>query len=640
MKKIFLSSVILWLSVMIATGQSLSDTTINLRGVTVTAKAKRVDANIGSNTTFINPQAIEATKSKSLSELLTNNSLIHIKSVAQGGLSTSSFRGTAANHTQVNWNGININSSMGGSVDFSRIPVFFVDDVVLFHGNGYLKNGTGALGGSINLGNMPNWTNKNETNGFIEIGSYETYSASASKRFTKGKFQSNTRAYYTQSKNNYRYLNKVLQVNPFYEHRKEADYNMGGLMQELYYRLGTSQMLTGNIWFQTGKRSLPQPIIVVKTQHEEDQQHSLRATIGYQNIGEKSELNIRVANILDIFNYNISYDDFEGRREHNTSNSVVLKGDYTYMFTDLLKVNGAMHLRHDRIDAENYDVSKRSRTTATLQVGSEWTPITPLSLNLSLMGEANNHIFMPTFSAGGRFALIPEVLSLKASAAYNYHYPSMNDLYWNPGGNPNLKPEQGMSYDVSLAYTQRFNHLGIKANASYYRMNIENWIVWLPTESYFWAPQNIYKVLSHGFEFSAEGAFNIGKVSNLLLFNLGYTLSLNKSNPNDPYDKTYNKQLPYIPKLKTNAKYKGEYRNFFVGYTISYTGVRYTTTDHSYKTNPYTIHDAEAGYRFKIHKVNVTAKLRVDNLFNAYYESTQYYPMPLRSFSGSLLIHL
>ena len=61
--------------------------------------------------------------SSSLSDLLSENTPIFIKNNGRGALATASFRGTAASHTQVVWNGININSPMTGSVDFSLIPV-------------------------------------------------------------------------------------------------------------------------------------------------------------------------------------------------------------------------------------------------------------------------------------------------------------------------------------------------------------------------------------------------------------------------------------------------------------------------------------------------------------------------------------
>jgi iron complex outermembrane receptor protein len=54
-----------------------------------------------------------------LGQILSQHSTIFIKSYGNGTLATSSFRGTAAQHTQVQWNGISLNSPMLGQTDMS-----------------------------------------------------------------------------------------------------------------------------------------------------------------------------------------------------------------------------------------------------------------------------------------------------------------------------------------------------------------------------------------------------------------------------------------------------------------------------------------------------------------------------------------
>lgn len=81
----------------------------------------------------------------------------------------------------------------------------------------------------------------------------------------------------------------------------------------------------------------------------------------------------------------------------------------------------------------------------------------------------------------------------KGKVAYNYRFPSMNDLYWRPGGNPDVKPEDGYSYDASVAYRkQLYRGLFLDAEVSGYLMYIDNWILWLPKDGnqWVWTPQN------------------------------------------------------------------------------------------------------------------------------------------------------
>ena len=44
--------------------------------------------------------------------------------------------------------------------------------------------------------------------------------------------------------------------------------------------------------------------------------------------------------------------------------------------------------------------------------------------------------------------------------------------------------------------------------------------------------------------------------------------------------------------------------------------------DESYKTNAYTIHNITIGYKLSLHKIKITPQIRIENLFDAYYEST------------------
>lgn len=44
----------------------------------------------------------------------------------------------------------------------------------------------------------------------------------------------------------------------------------------------------------------------------------------------------------------------------------------------------------------------------------------------------------------------PANLTIKGSVARNHHFASLNDLYFLPGGNPDLKAEHGWSYDIDL----------------------------------------------------------------------------------------------------------------------------------------------------------------------------------------------
>lgn len=148
---------------------------------TVEIVAQRIrhmdETNAGAKIMSINSKTLQANKTRSLAEILTDHTPVYIKSTGTGALATASFRGGSASQTRVNWNGINITPPMSGTFDFSQIPVFFIDNIDLYFGSSHTKNGTGAITGSVNLFSNPDWDSGPKGKIFAEYGSYNTYTA-------------------------------------------------------------------------------------------------------------------------------------------------------------------------------------------------------------------------------------------------------------------------------------------------------------------------------------------------------------------------------------------------------------------------------------------------------------------------------
>nr|HAD53122.1 cobalamin receptor [Algoriphagus sp.] len=94
---------------------------------------------------------LEAYQSRSLADLLADQSPVFIRSYGPGMLASPSFRGSSAGHTAVFWNGIPLNSPSLGQSDFSLLPVFAIDQASLQFGSSGALLGNEAIGGSVNL---------------------------------------------------------------------------------------------------------------------------------------------------------------------------------------------------------------------------------------------------------------------------------------------------------------------------------------------------------------------------------------------------------------------------------------------------------------------------------------------------------
>jgi iron complex outermembrane receptor protein len=168
-------SLLAWVMAFPLFSQGIRDSVFRIEGVSVTAERFFVKEQAGMKQTHVDSTVMMNKAALSLSDLLSENTSIFIKNHGRGALATASFRGTAASHTRVNWNGISINSPMAGMVDFSLIPVYLIDELNLKHGPASLADGIGGIGGSINLHNRAGWNDKRTLSYMQGIGSYHTF---------------------------------------------------------------------------------------------------------------------------------------------------------------------------------------------------------------------------------------------------------------------------------------------------------------------------------------------------------------------------------------------------------------------------------------------------------------------------------
>ena len=625
------------IAINIAAQNSTTNRSVNLDEVNVTAKKKQAEAAIGAKVTEITQEDIKTNLTKSLSEILWESSPIQIKSMGQGAMATASFRGTASSHTQVTWNGISINSTQLGSFDLSMVPIYFVDNISLYHGGSAQKGGSGALGGSINFGNELNFGNKPSGSLLFEAGSNDTYTGAGSLQVSKKRFTSSTKFFYQQSDNDYKYLNTVYQKDPFKERRKNADYRQAGVLQGFGYRLKNNDMLSATCWWQYDKRSLPQGIYIDNIPEEKNKTNIVRTMLSYDGQRSKYDFNATLAYFYSDMHYSRYFSHQLTNESTNINNSVVAKGELNYTALKKMMLTGMLSYRMDQVRSENIEGKTKVRNTvnATAVAAYRFTP--RLHVDARVPIEWSEEKLFARYNLSARYRLIDEWLTLKASNGYNYRIPTLNDMYWQPGGNPDLKPEKGFSSDISIATQPTFGNIGLRVEATYFYMNIDDWIMWVVKDKGpIWEPVNFNYVISQGLEVKADLRLQWGKTSHTLSGNYAYTSSVDNSYREEG---TQGKQLPYIPRNRWTAGYRFNFDDiFWLHYNIGYTDARFTSADEAYQTEAYTLHNAEAGYRLKLKgEMNLDFTLKVDNIFNAYHESTQYYPMPLRMFWGRVI---
>ncbi len=586
------------------------------------------DRGVGSAVTVINKGEIERNVSRTLSELLLEGSSLQVKSLGQGSLATISFRGTSSSHTKVLWNGIALNPPQLGSFDFSQVPVYFTDGVALYHGGSVAKGGSGGVGGTVAFQNSDRAVEKPEVSLILEGASNNTYTAGINGRFSLGKLTSVTRAFYQHSDNNYRYLNKVYSTEPFYERREDANYIKQGVMQELYYRLSSKNKIYAIGWWQNDKRSLPQPIMVNKVSSENTNDNAVRALLGHNYNHKSHKVENTVAYLQNNLHYTKDMGEIGSINTNNRGYSVIAKSNYRYNGFKKVAIGGDLSYRYDWVESDNFSSGEVSRTTLALSGYLLYRPIRRVAIDAQTTVENINSSTYQIYSLTARYFAIDRYLTIKASNSYNLRVPTLNDLYWYPGGNPDLEPETGKAYDITLESNPRFGCMGVDFATSLYYMDVDNWIIWTPTgNGAIWSPKNLKNVISKGLEVTLDARY-LGDIATHTI-NFSYTYAHSTDNSNN--EATQGKQLIYIPRNRWSTGYNLAYRErAWLHYNASFTDARFTSDDESYLTTAYYLHNMEVGYNLTLLGKSISASLKVENIFNTYYESTEFYPMPLR----------
>lgn len=599
----------------------------------VEIQSQRYDRSAGYKTLVIDSATMRAHAAGSLAELLTASTPIFVKSYGQGSLATTSIRGASAAHTQVIWNGININSPMPGQADFSTVPVLFVDRADIYFGAGSARFSSGGLGGSILLTTVPDWQNTLRVNVQQQTGSFATWRSNALVETGSQRLQLSTRIIHSRSKNDYPYLNiGASRTHPPTEHRYNAGWKQSGLLQQAFYRPNDNTTLSLRLWVQDNDRNLPPNILVqVPENNESYREQNLRAVASIVHYFGKSKLTVQSGFMHSLSKYEnvISFINTQNR-----ISSSLNEASYTYQSTENLLFTVTGKFDYHQVNSENY-AHLQQRRQGSLTASGFYSPWPQLQLNLLVRQEALDKSRAPLSPAAG-FNYQPFVsfpLKIKGNMAMNFHAPSLNDLYWSPGGNPDLKNETGYTTEAALGWDEKYGTVSLKAEAGWFYSDIDQWIVWLPDTVFsYWTPQNLKNVVAKGVEARLALKAKMQNFDWALSLNYSYTSATNRR-PLSLNDRSTNQQVIYVPNHLLNATGSLAWKGFTLNYFANYTGRRYTTSDNSRYLPPFFISDVQLNKCIPLGKSELELGVAVNNIGAANYQLIAWQPMPLRNYS-------
>ncbi len=604
--------------------------TVKLGEVTIKAPTER---KIGEDP--ISEELIQSNSYKNAGELLQRHSPVFIKSYGIGSLSTASFRGTGAAHTQVLWNNLSVNSSMNGVVDLALIPSFFVDEIQVLTGEAANELSNGALGGALNMkSKLKKEKSISVRQSIASFQSFDTRLAWKShfKRWRwQGKFLR------LSALNNFKYRD-IAQLG-FPETRlKNAALNQWGFDQKLNFQIDDNQQLKAEVWYLNTLRNLPS-IFTVNNVLESQEDESIRVYFEYEKIKEKYQFSWANSYSIDDLDYYNEIADIHSKSNANTLQTLLFyQRSWSKGFRYQIRLNYS-HATANQMAYSNELIQDRiaSHLKVHKKIGKQI--IWDVFLNHeNVLDEANYLMpgsginFKPSKWANSEF---------NVSALKNVKHPSLNDLYWNPGGNPNLMAEQSFQYSLSWNKELINDKRNIQWNRSWqlFSHQIENYIQWRPTVFGYWEAINLDAVLAEGIEVKEEVVKTIKSTEVKLLFNYTYTQSEGIGKRHE-FDQSEGKQLIYIPKHQTNLSAKAKRRNWNCLVQWQLISERYLSSDNADWLPHYQLLDLELGKTWNFGKQSLSASFGINNALDAEYQAIAWRPMPGRNFAFSLKYYL
>jgi iron complex outermembrane receptor protein len=612
-------------------GQQTLDT-IALHNVVIVAP-RLSDFASGLKTQAIDSATMARYRSADLGTLLEMESPIFIKSYGLGSLASSSFRGGSANHTAVLWNGFNIGGPMNGQIDLSLVPVGIADEVSIQYGGASALWGSGAVGGSVLLNSTPVFDSGLTVDAGASFGSFGDRRQHLHFVRSTSKWISSISLFNTAARNDFLYSNPELLGTPE-QRQRNAELAQYGLLAENHFRIDQRQRLSLRFWYQNSDRNIP-PILAQANSSANQQDQSYRATAEWQRLGTKVNSYVRAAYFDERLQwYGTSTDSAANSR----SRTLIAEAEMRIRIARGQRINIGLNNTYAEARADGFPERQQQNRTALFASYRINTANERSNTTLSLRQEMVAQELVPfTWSLGSEYAL-RNWLTAKANVARVYRIPTFNDLYWTPGGNPDLLPESGYSGELGLAAKGGLRS-GVKATAegTFFQRTMDNWIIWLPAGAY-WSPQNIMNVWSRGVELRGELAWRMGGATMKLAAMTNYVVSTNQT-AKTVNDASVDKQLIYVPIYSGHGKLSVRYKGLLATAGVNYTGYRYTSTDNREYLDPYVLVNASVSYRMSSCKKYIAdLMLQGFNLFDADYQVMLGRPMPLRNFQIGLSV--
>ncbi|MEM6764473.1 MAG: TonB-dependent receptor [Bacteroidota bacterium] len=602
--------------------QTEGDHTFQLEEVDIEAVSIRQEQLIGEEWRFDSLDLARASH-QSLADLLQRETNAYIKSYGLGSLASISMRGAGANHTAIIWNGLPIENPMLGQTDLALLPLVSIDQLRVHPGGNSAAWGSGAVGGSLSLDNIPSLHEGLSVTSSHLLGSFGKQAHATEFSYGKETWSSETSWYQLSADNDFTYQ----LLNGKERQNTNGDIRNWGLLQEIYFSPSVNHQLSATVWFQDTDRNIPP----TTTQNESlafQADRALRATLNWKTHVKRNLLSLQTG----FSEESISFQDKAIRlvsdskvqrwvQEINLSRQV--REQWTYEF--------GYQYQYVRAEADGYQ-NMHDRHQHAVFANGRYQDETWI-IDIGARQEVADELFYPLCPRVAASYSFLSGLRAFGAVSRNVRIPTLNELYWSPGGNPELKAEKSWNQEVGLAWEKQTATTSLSYQLTYYQRQTRDWVLWALQESLpFWSAVNLSEVHTRGL----SQQLNWGLSGNTWKIDAsgGYewVQSVHTSSLQSPRIEE-NTQLFYVPQHKAHLSLRLSWQAWQFQYTHTYTsGVETFSTP----LPSWQVGQLFLSYRWRM----LEGILRIDNVWDSSYRIIERRPMPGRAIETGININL
>ncbi len=598
---------------------------------------------VGSRQLVLDSAGLAQYRGAALSELLEARTPLYIKNYGPGQLASISLRGTSARHTAVLWQGLNINIPSLGEADFAILPVGSATSIAVQPGPAAALYGSGAIGGAVLLNTATDWRSGWRGSVQADAGSFGLRGGSLAASGAQARVAVRTTASWRTAQNDYPYTIQEARGPVRRTLTNAVLHHQWSLSQDVALRLGEAGELTATAWLTDTDRDITPSVYAAPTQTRELDQ-SRRLLLSYRHLASaQRQWSVRGAWFEDVLDYldggaasRSRMRTTQGQAEHTSAlgqRGSLRLGAEVQHFAALVDGYGPTEITENRAAAFallRYDPHPGLRLSANLRealLPGGAAPITPtVGLEWDWLGGPRRAL---ADSAG-------QVLTLRASASRSYRAPTLNERYWQPGGNPNLRPETGLGYEGGLQHRRQLGaQASLQTELTAFRQLVDDWVQWMPDVQGIWTPRNLRQVRSQGLEATTAYRLRAGAYRLHARAAYSFTRTTKVQGSAADYDPV-GVQLMYVPVNQASFTTDQQWRGWLLSTQASATGLRYTDASGTANLPAYAVLGATGGYIWHLARYDLTATLRGTNLLNQAYSGYPGRPAPPRAWLASL----